>query len=159
MHPSNVPIKFRIEHDQTSSKLARQTTDKVRIIAKDLGIGELVDVDRILVESVPESAFLGRWQAFTRGEVQIIDIQPNGVCVFAMSPGAKLVRGEMSLPGKWFLTPQKIFMDIKDQLKLIVYRGQINKKGHLVVDRGEIHTEGRFGALTDRHPTVFKKMY
>ncbi len=159
--PKNVPLplKFRIEHDETSSKLARHTTDRVRAVAKDLGIGELVEVERILVETVPESAFLGRWQAFTRGEIQIIDIQPNGVCVFAMSPGAKLVRGGMSLPGKWFLTPQKIFMDIKDQLKLIVYRGQINKEGHLVVDSGEIHIEGRFGALTDRHPTVFKRMY
>ncbi len=163
LRPKNVPLKFRIEHDQTSSKLARQTADKVMVIAKDLGIGKLVDVERILVEAVPESEFLGRWEAITKGEFQTIDIQPTGVCVFEQSPGSKLIWGGMSVPGRWFLTPKEIFMDIKDQTShkwYSVYRGQIDKKGHLVVDKGEIHAEGRFGTSWEKNSTVvFKKVY
>ena len=158
--PKIVPLKFRIEHDQTSSKLSKQTADKVRAVAKDLGISELVEVERILVEAVPESDFLGKWQAVTKGEVQIIDIQPTGVCVFTMSSGSKPIRGGMSVPGRWFLTPNEIHMDIKDLREwYCVYRGYLDKEGKLVVDRGEIHVEGRFGAESDKHPTVFKKVH
>jgi len=159
LRPKIVPLKFRIEHDQTSSKLSKQTADKVRVVAKDLGIGELVEVERILVEAVPESDFLGRWQAITKGDVQIIDIQPTGVCVFTMSSGSKPIRGGMSVPGRWFLTPKEIFMDIKDKRRdyYCIYRGHLDKEGHLVVDQGEIHVEGRFGPVPQ--PTVFKKVY
>jgi hypothetical protein len=161
--PRNVPLKFRIEYDQTSSKLARQTADKIRIIAKDLGISELVDVERILVEAIPESDFLGRWQAITKGDIQTIDIQPTGVFVFGKSPGSK-IRGGMSVSSRWFMTPKEIFMDIKDQRSdgYYVYRGHLDKESHLVVDRGEIRIEGRFGKAWDRDSTVtmvFKKVY
>jgi hypothetical protein len=162
LRPKNVPLKFRIEYDQTSSKLARQTVDKVRVVAKNLGISELVEVERILVEAVPETDFLGRWQAITKGDIQIIDIQPTGVCVFTMSSGSKPIRGGMSVPGRWFLTPKKIFMDIKDQRSdgYYVYRGHLDKEGHLVVNRGEIHIEGSFGVAYDRQQLmVFKKVY
>jgi hypothetical protein len=161
LRPRNVPLKFRIEHDQTSSRLARQTADKVRAVAKDLDISELVDVERILVEAVPESDFLGRWQAITKGEFQIIDIQPTGVCVFAVSPGSKPIRGGMSVPGRWFLTPKEIFMDIKGMGTILnFYRGNLDKEGHLVVDKGEIHAEGRFGTSWEKNSTVvFKKVY
>jgi hypothetical protein len=162
LRPRNVPLKFRIEHDQTSSRLARQTADKVRAVAKDLDISELVDVERILVEAVPESDFLGRWQAITKGEFQIIDIQPTGVCVFAVNPGSKPIRGGMSVPGRWFLTPKEIFMDIKDKRRnyYCVYRGHLDKEGHLVVVQGEIHAEGRFGTSWEKNSTVvFKKVY
>ena len=162
--PKNIPmpLKFRIEHDQTGSKLARQIADKVRIIAKDLGISKLAEVERILVDLVPESAFLGRWQAITKSEVQIIDIQPTGVCVFVKSPGTKPIRRGMNGPGRWFLTPKKIFMDIKDEVKgknilYPFYRGYLDKEGHLVVDKGEIHVEGRFAPIP--YPMLFKKVY
>lgn len=160
LHPSNVPLKFRIEHDQASSKLARQTADKVRVVAKDLGIGELVDVERILVDSVPETAFLGRWQAITKGEVQIIDIQPTGVCVFVQSRGSEPIRDGMTVPGRWFLTPKEIFMDIKDKRSdgYWVYRGHLDKEGKLVVDRVEITPRGSFG-LGSLRSIVFKKVY
>jgi hypothetical protein len=165
LRPKIVPLKFRIEHDETSSRLARQTADKVRIVAKDLGIGELVDVERILIEAVPESAFLGRWQAITKGEVQTIDIKPTGVCVFVQNSGSKPIRGGMSVPGRWFLTPKEMFMDIKDigMIKDMgkihhVYRGNLDKEGHLVVDRGEIHVEGSFGTWKT-HSVVFQKVY
>jgi hypothetical protein len=159
LRPKNVPLKFRIEYDQTSSKLARQIADKVRAVAKDLGISELVDVERILIETVPESDFLGRWQAITKGEVQIIDIQPTGVCVFVKSPGSK-IQGGPSVPGKWFLTPEKIFIDIKDKREWHnSYRGHLDKRGNLVVDRGENHVDGSFRVQSDELPTVFKKAY
>jgi hypothetical protein len=161
LRPKHVPLKFRIEHDKASSKLARQTADKVRIITKDLDISELVDVEIILIEAVPESDFLGRWQAITKGDIQTIDIQPAGVCVFGKSPGSK-IKGGPSVPGRWFMTPKEIFMDIKDQRSngYYVYRGQIDKEGHLVVDNGEIHAEGRFGKGWERNSTVvFKKVY
>jgi len=159
LRPKNVPLKFRIEHDETSSKLSKQTADKVRAVAKDLGISELVEVEGILVEGVPESAFLGRWQAITKGDVQIIDIQPIGVCVFTMSSGTKPIRGGMSVPGRWFLTPKEIHMDIKGESNYYnVYRGYLDKEDHLVVDRGEIHVDGSF-RLASLRPTVFKKVY
>jgi hypothetical protein len=161
LRPKNVPLKYRIEHDQESSRLARQTADKVRAVAKDLGISELVEVQRILVESIPESDFLGRWQAITKGDIQIIDIQPTGVCMFAKSPGSK-IGGGMSVPGRWFMTPKEIFMDIKDQRSdgYYVYRGHLDKEGKLVVNRGEIHIEGSFGVAWDKQRLmVFKKVY
>lgn len=155
MHPSNVPLKIWIEHDQISTKLARHTTDRVRAIAKDLGISEVVEAERILVESVPETAFLGRWQAMTKGDVQTIDIQPTGACAFVLSSGSKPIRGGMSVPGRWFLTPKEIFMDIKDKR---IYRGHLDKEGKLVVVKIEIIPRGTF-SLAVRHPTVFKKVY
>jgi hypothetical protein len=160
LFPRNVPLKFRIEYDQKSSRLARQTADRIRTIAKDLGIAKVVEVERILIEAVPESDFLGRWQAITKGDIQTIDIQPTGVCVFGKSPGSK-IKGGPSVPGRWFMTPKEIFMDIKDHREwLHIYSGQIDKKGHLVVDRGEIHVEGRFGKGWERDATiVFKKEY
>ncbi|MEJ2701337.1 MAG: hypothetical protein P8Z79_02740 [Sedimentisphaerales bacterium] len=157
--PKNVPLKFRIEYDETSTALAMQTADKVRAVAKDLGISELVDVERALVDSVPESAFLGRWQAITKGDIQTIDIQPAGVCVFGKSPGSK-IRGGTNVPGKWFLTPKEIFMDIKDRRSVgyYVYRGHLDTEGNLAVDRGEVLPQGNFGS--DRlYLMVFKKVY
>ena len=159
--PDHFPRKFRIEHDQASSRLARRTADEIRIIAKDLGIGELVEVERILVETVPESEFLGRWQAITKGDIQTIDIQPTGVFVFEKSPGSK-IRGGPSVSSRWFMTPKEIFMDIKDQRSdgYYVYRGTLDKQSHLVVDRGEIHVEGSFGKSWEKDSrVVFKKVY
>jgi hypothetical protein len=159
MHPSNVPLKIWIEHDQISSKLAKHTEERVRAIAKDLGISEIVETERILVESVPESAFLGRWQAMTKGDVQTIDIQPTGACVFVLNSGTKLIGGGMSVPGRWFLTPKEIYMDIKAKHKRYnVHRGYLDKEGNLVVGNIEIYPRGNF-SLAVEHPTVFKKVY
>jgi len=165
--PKNVPLSFRIEYDETSTALARQTADKVSAIAKDFGISELVDVKRILVETVPESAFLGRWQAITGGDIQTINVQPTGICMFEMSdrftfrtPKGAIKPGA-SVPGRWFLTPKEIFMDIKDRRSncYAVYRGHIDKKGHLIVNSGEILPHGSFHVIEMEQPTVFKKVY
>jgi len=161
LQPGNIPLKFRIEydHDQTSARLARHTADRISAIAKDLGIGELVDVERTLVEPVPESTFLGRWQAITMGEVQTIDIQPTGECIFAKSPGSK-IPGGTSVPGRWFLTPKEVFMDIKEYLDThYVYLGDIDKQGNLVVSRGVIYRQGSFHGSGSGSTMVFKKVY
>jgi hypothetical protein len=52
-------------------------------------------------------------------------------------------------------------MDIKDHREwYYFYRGHIDKDGNLVVDRGEIHSEGRFGKGWEGDSTViFKKVY
>jgi len=159
-HPGLIPLKYRVEYDETSAKLARQTVDRIRAIAKDLGIGELVDVERTLVESVPESAFLGRWQATTKGEVQTIDIQPTGECIFVKSPQSALSKGGTSVPGRWFLTPKEVFMDIKDYREShYVYLGHVDKQGNLVVRRGVIYRQGSFHGGGAERTMVFKKVY
>jgi hypothetical protein len=158
--PKNLPLTFRIEYDEASTALARQTADKISAIAKDLGLGEVVDVERVLVDSVPESTFMGRWQAITKGDIQTIDIQPTGVCVFVQSPGSKLIRSGMSIPGRWFLTPKEIYMDIKNRGSdgYWVYRGHFDKKGNLVVDKGEIFPQGSFRRDV-QSVMLFKKVY
>ena len=157
--PGNIPLKYRVEHDETSSRLARQTADRIRAIVRDLGIGELVEVERILVELVPKTAFLGRWQATTRGEIQTIDIEPTGECVFVKSPGSK-IKGGPSVPGRWFMTPKEIFMDIKDsQAAYNVYLGHFDKQGNLVVRKGVIYHQGSFHGGGSRRTVVFKKVY
>ncbi|MHC4496810.1 MAG: hypothetical protein ACYSYM_13415 [Planctomycetota bacterium] len=160
-HPGNIPLKYRVEHDETSTRLARQTADRVRAVAEDLGIGELVEVERILVESVPKTAFLGRWQTTTRSNFQTIDIQPTGECIFVKSRESASTKGGTSMPGRWFLTSEKIFMDIKDyQDKRNVYLGHLDKQGNLVVTQGLIYRQGSFhsgGGPKGR--MVFKKVY
>jgi hypothetical protein len=160
LHPGNVPLKFRIEYDEASAELARQTADKVRAVAKDLGIVEIVDVERALVDSVPETAFLGRWQAITKGEFRTIDIQPTGVCLLGISGGSVSTRAGASIPGKWLLTPKEIVMDIKEKKgnNFYVYRGYLDKDGNLVVDKGMIYPQGSFH-LTQPVPMIFKKVY
>ena len=166
-HPGNIPLKYRIEYDQTSGKLARQTADMVRAVVKDLGIGELVEVERILVEAIPETAFLGRWQATTKGEVRTIIIQPSGECVFEMSDRFTMrtptgaIKPGASVPGRWFLTPKQIFMDIKDKDAQgpYVHRGHFDKEGNLVVDRGAFYHQGSFHITTLQRRMVFKKVY
>jgi len=164
--PGLIPLKYRVEYDQTSTRMARQTADRIMAIAKDLGIGELVNVERILVESGPETGFLGRWQAITRSDIQTINVQPTGVCVFEMSdsfrfrPPTGTIKPEASVPGRWFLTPKTIFMDIKDyQYKKNVYLGHLNKQGNLVVEQGCVYRQGSFHGGGPNRTTVFKKAY
>ncbi len=78
----------------------------------------------------------------------------------ATRSGSKPIRGGMSVPGRWFLTPKEIFMDIKGQQArgYFVYRGHLDKEGNIVVEKGLIYTRGNF-ALGAPQPTVFKKAY
>jgi hypothetical protein len=151
--PKNLPLTFRIEYDETSTALARQTADKISAIAKDLGVSEVVDIERTLVDSVPETAILGSWQAITKGDIRRIFIKPTGVCEFITMGGA-------NVPGKWFLTPKEIFMDIKniDKGAYFVHHGHLDKEGNLVVYRGEIVLQGSIGS-EPKSRIVFKKVY
>ncbi len=159
-YPGNVPLKYRIEYDEASAALARQTADAVKAVANRLGISELVDVTRARVEPVPEMAFMGQWQAIAKDDIQTIDIQPTGVCVFKKSEGSASTRGGVSVSGTWFLTLKEAFMDIKDMrgTNFYVYRGYLDKEGNLVVDRGMIYPQGSFH-LSQPVPMVFKKVY
>jgi hypothetical protein len=166
LFPENLPLKFHIEYDESSSKLSRHVARMCESVAERLGIEEIVQVERNLVEAVPESDFLGRWQAVTKGEFQTIDIQPTGICVFGKSRGSKS-RGGASVPGRWFMTCKEIFIDIKNIDNVegtgriqYFYRGNLDKDGNLVVDRGEIHFEGSFGKGWEEDSTVvFKRLY
>ena len=66
----------------------------------------------------------------------------------------------MSIPGRWFVTPKEMFMDIKDRRSdgYWVYRGHFDKKGNLVVDKGEILPQGSFHRDV-KSVMVFKKVY
>lgn len=159
-HPGLIPLKYRVEYDQISARLARQTADRIRAIAKDLGIGELVEVERILVEAIPESAFLGHWQATTQGEFQTIDIKPTGECIFLKSRESASTKGGTSMPGRWFLTLKEVFMDIKNVGDtLYIYRGHFDRQGNLVVQQGAIYRQGSFHSSGAETRLVFKKVY
>ena len=96
----------------------------------------------------------------TKGEVQTIDIQPTGVCVFATSDGSVLRKIGVSVPGRWFLTLKEIIIDIKDyrEPNYCIYRGYFDKQDNLIVERGVIYPQGSFHLMIAR-PTVFKKVY
>ena len=149
--PKNVPLTFRVEYDQASTLLAKKVADTARAVVKRLGIGELAGVEEALVEPVPEKAYLGRWAGAPRGDIQAIDVQPDGVCQVTMGdrfgrdtvPGA--VKAHTSVSGTWLLTTNQIFIDIKDKDEWgtdSVYRGHLGEQDSLIVDKGVIYPQG-----------------
>jgi|GEM_PF-660055 len=149
--PKNVPLTFRIEYDQASTAAAKKVADAAREVVKRLGIGELVPVEEVLVEPVPESAFLGRWAGPARADIQVIDVQPAGACQVTMgdrfgqdkTPGA--VKAHTTVPGTWLLTTSEIMIDIDDKSQWgpdHIYRGYLDEHGDLIVDRGMIYPQG-----------------
>ena len=166
MKPKNVPLTFRIEYDQASASLAKQIADTAKATVKRLGLGELAPVEEVLVEPVPEKAFLGRWAGETRADIQALDVQPGGVCQVTMgdrfgkdtTPGA--VKAHTSVSGTWFLTTNEIRIDIKDRSEWgpdFIYQGQLGEDGSLVVDRGVIHPHGSWHDAGGP-PMVLKKV-
>ncbi len=145
--PKNLPLTFRIEYDESSSKLAKQVADTARAVAKRLGVAELVQVAGVLVEPVPETVFLGRWEALGKGHLRTIDIQSRGVCQVLMGEGSEAIKPGTSVKGIWLLTTKEIFVDINDKAPgkpQYVYRGNVDEEGHLVLDRGDIQPQGSF---------------
>lgn len=160
LHPGNVPLTFRIEYDDASSELARQVADAAKVVVKRVGLAELVGVTGVLVEPVPESVFLGRWQAVTQGAMQIIDIQPRGICLVTMDKGTQVIKAGANVPGMWLPATKEIIVDIKDKVPdkaHYVYRASVNAEGDLVVDRGVIYRQGSFHN-SDPQPAVFRKV-
>jgi hypothetical protein len=145
--PKNVPLTFRIEYDEASTKLAKQIADTAKAVAKRVGLAELVSVTGALVEPVPETVFLGRWQAITQGEMQTIDVQPRGICQVTMGKGTQAIKAGANVSGMWLPTTKEIFVDINDKVggkPHYVYRGYVNAEGDLVFERGDIYPQGSF---------------
>ncbi len=142
----NLPVTFRIEHDQAGSDLARRIADEVAAISRRLGVSELVHAELVPVEPVPERAFLGRWKALGKGEIQTIEIQPEGVCELAMGPKSRQAGTNLTCP--WTPTTKEIIIDPKENAKenwiWYTYRASINADGNLAVDKGVIYPQGTF---------------
>ncbi|MCP4450626.1 MAG: hypothetical protein GY809_04140, partial [Planctomycetes bacterium] len=151
--PKNVPLTFRIEHDQESASLARQVVDAAKAVVKRLGVGELVSVKSVPVEPVANNVFLGRWRGKTRGDIRELCVQPNGLCEVTMgdrfgkdkTPGA--IKAGTTVSGTWLLTTDTIVMDIKDKNPwggTFTYRGTLGDEGNLIVDKGIVYPQGSF---------------
>ncbi len=157
----NVPLTFRIEYDGASFDLAGRIADEIGTIAKRLGISELVGVKSILAEPLPETAFLGRWRAITKGEIREVALLPEGQSRLAMD-GRQSGRsgGGTTMPAEWFLTTKGIVIDPKKVYPgshWYVFRGHINSEDSLVLGRGLIECQGSIGrsAVTQM---VFEKV-
>ncbi len=144
--PDNVPVRFRIEYDEASAGLAKRVTDTVRAVAKRLGLSELVEVTGVLTEMAPERAFLGRWQAIRQAEMQMIDLQPRGICQVMMGKGTETLKAGTNGSGVWIPAGKGIYLDINDKAQdnYYLYSASINQKGFLVVNRGVIWPQGTF---------------
>ncbi len=143
--PDNVPVRFRIEYDEASARLAKQVADTVRAVAKRLGLSELVEVTPVLTEMAPERAFLGRWQAIRQAEMQTIDIQ-RGICQVTMGKGTETLKAGTNSSGTWIPAGKEIYLDINDKVQdnYYLYIASINQQGYLVVNRGVIWPQGTF---------------
>jgi beta-lactamase regulating signal transducer with metallopeptidase domain/uncharacterized Zn-binding protein involved in type VI secretion len=159
--PKNVPLRFRVEYDEASAKLAKQIADTAKAVAKRLGIGELVEVTGALVEPVPEVVFLGRWQAITKGEIQAMDVQPGGICLLTTREGSEATKGGVTVSCPWVPTTKEIIVDVaKGQIingKWFAYQGSVNSEGDLVVGQAGIYPQGSIHP-SSAQPMIFKKV-
>ncbi len=159
-YPGNLPISLRVEYDRASAPLDRQVAETIKTTAQRLGVAELVAVKSVLVEPVPETAFLGRWEVLRKGYFQAIDVQPQGVCQVIMGDGTETLQAGASLKGTWVPTCKRILVDISERAAWgphFYYLASINEKGNLVVDRTEIYTQGYF-RLANTGQMIFQKV-
>ncbi len=147
--PKNVPLTFRIEYDEESALLAKQVAEACKSTAKRLGIAEVVEVEEMLVQPVPESVFLGRWRAITNGEIQEIEFKAQGQSQLTMKSGAPKV-----IPAPWMPATNEIFIDSG---RWATYKGYINPEGNLFLDKGEIYPQGSWHD-SGQPEMVFKKV-
>jgi len=160
-YPGNVPIRLRVDYDQASASMAKQVVEAIKTKAQDLGLGDLVKVAAVPVDPVPETAFMGRWEALGKGYFQAMDIQPEGVCQITMGDGTERIQAGASVKGTWMPTSKEILVDIGDGPRgrwgCFLYLASINQKGNLVVDRTEIYNQGYFN-VHDAGRMIFQKM-
>jgi len=159
----NLPLTFRIEYDEASAALAKRVTDTAKAVVPRVGLTDLVGVAGSLVEPVPESAFLGKWQALRQGVIQSIDIQPGEVFQVIVGEGLPFLQAGASVAGTWVWTVNEIVLDLNDPLQgkkdypPYRYRIAVSAEGNLVVERGEIYPQGSF--MHTRPPQmIFKKV-
>ena len=167
MKPKNVPLTFRIEHDQASASLAKRISNTAKAVIKRLGIGEVADVEMVRVEPVPGTEFLGRWRGVTRGDVHEIDVRLGGVCQVTMgdrfgkgtNPGA--AKPGTTVSGTWLLTTNEIDIDINDKSPHgadYVYRGYFEEDGSLIVNKGMIYPQGSFHVSGAPRQMILKRV-
>jgi hypothetical protein len=150
----NVPFAFRIEYDRGGFETAQRLTDEIRGIVKRLDVSDLVDVKSVLVEPIPEAIFLGTWRAITPGEIKEIEIQPERKATLLMRKHSEPRAAMKPVAAPWTLTTKAIFIETSH---LVMYRGQMDDEGHLVLERGQIFPHGSWhdqGGL----PIVFEKV-
>ncbi len=144
----NLPFTFRIEHDQVNSDLAQRIVDQIKTIAEGLGVSDLVGVQSVLVEPVPKQAFLGQWKVLTKGEIQALDVQPDGKCALMWSRQARSKRAGTTGTYPWTITTKEIIIDPGEDSKAnwnwYTYRAYIDADGHLAVEKGLIYPQGTF---------------
>jgi hypothetical protein len=159
--PKNVPLKFRIEYDETSALLAKQVAEICKSIAKSLGIAEVVEVEEVSVQPVPEFVFLGRWQAITDGEIREIEFKAQGQSQLIVrtsrhiQPNKSIDKTTFStIPAPWTLATKEIFID---RSRWVTYKGYINAEGNLFLDKGQIFPQGSWHDSGESE-MVFKKV-
>jgi hypothetical protein len=160
MKPKNVPLTFRIEYDEASASLAKQVADTAKAVIKRLGVADVADVQGVLVEPLPETAFLGRWQAIEQGDIQTIDVQPNGICQVTKGERTGSVEAGASVQGTWLLITKEIVIDINDQSPHgpdYIYWGHLDEEGSLILSRGMIYPQGSLHKSTP-WPTNLKRV-
>jgi hypothetical protein len=92
--------------------------------------------------------------------MQIIEVQPGGVCQVTMGKGTEAIKAGAHVMGTWVPTTKEIIIDIKDWTQgqgRKVYSGVINADGNLVVNRGGVYWHGSFH-LHGPSETIFKKV-
>ncbi|MGE5293237.1 MAG: hypothetical protein ACM3VT_00260, partial [Solirubrobacterales bacterium] len=139
--PKNVPLTFRIEYDEASALVANQVAEMVKAVAGRLGVADVVQVKEVLVQPVPESAFVGRWGSLGKGIIGTIEIQPGGVCRVTMDQGTSGIGAQTNVEGTWTSTMKEIIVDIKDRVPgraPFYYHGSLDAKGDLVIHRMEV---------------------
>jgi hypothetical protein len=150
----NLPFTFRIEYDRGGFDTAQRLADEIRQIVKRLDVSDLVDVNSVLVEPIPEAVFLGKWRAMTPGEIQEIEIQSKGKIQLLMRKHSEPRAAMKPVAAPWTLATRDIFIETGH---LVMYRGQMDDEGHLVLERGQIFPHGSWhdqGGL----PIVFEKL-
>lgn len=156
----NLPFTFRIEHDRASADLAQRVADQIRTIAKGLGVSDLVGVQSVVVEPVPEQAFVGRWKV-GKGEIEALDVQPGGKCALTWSRDARSKRAGTTVTYPWTITTKEIIIDPGEDSKAnwiwYTYRGYIDADGKLAVEKGVIYPQGTFFRSGDS-TMIFEKV-
>jgi len=149
-----VPVTFEIEYDRGGFEQAQRIAEKVRRLATQLKLAELVDVNATLVEPLPISAFLGAWRAITPGEIRTIEIKPEGYADLDMNVSRRRDSDKTMTRAQWTPGVKQLYIDTK---KLTTYKADFDEQGHLVLDRGTIYPQGSWndeGGL----PIAFEKV-